>query len=122
SPVAKSFYEYTGYGQFRPLRQSPWQKSADRFSVFLYAVLDGVPALPRCYCHQAGLRHVNAPSVLRAVVPVGFVAASSWPVLPGPDVPLDKSFCGYWNLPLLAWKSSLFVAWHSARDKSADEL
>src|SRR5690606_10550410 len=120
-PVAESFYEYIRYGQFCPLEQSLWQKSADRFSVFLYAVPDGVPVLPRCYCHQVGLRHADVPLVLRAAVPVGFVVASSWPVLPGPDVLPDKFFCGYSSLPLLSSKSSLFAAWHSARDKSADE-
>src|SRR5690606_32483760 len=103
------------------IEQSLWQKSADRFLVFLYAVPDGVPALPRYYCHQVGLRHVNAPLALHVVVLVGFVAASNWPVLPGQDVPPDKSFCGYSSLPLLSSKSSLFAAWHSARDKSADE-
>src|SRR5690606_22816578 len=120
-PVVKSFYEYTRYGHFRLLEQSPWQKSADRFSISLYAVLDGVPALPKCYCHQVGLRHVNVPSALHVVVLVGSVATSSWPVLRGPDVLPDKSFCGYSSLPLLSSKSSLFAAWHSARDKSADE-
>src|SRR5690606_21113024 len=72
-----------------------------------------------CCCHQAALRHVSVPSILRATVPVDFAVSSSEPILHDRAVQPDRFFYVNVHLLLRVLKSSPVLTWHLALGRFA---